>query len=53
MDINQPGLEPRLTLDQIGKIVYHNSSVNLETIEADTLTELHKVLFENGLIDKL
>lgn len=44
---------PRLTLEQIGQIVYHNSSVDLEKMEAAVLTELHQVLFNKGLVDKL
>ena len=43
----------KLTLEQIGQVVYHNSTVFLDKFEADALQELHQVLFESRMIDKL
>ena len=42
-----------LTLEQLGQIAYHNSSINLDMLEAQVLQSLHAILFENGMLDKL
>ena len=46
-------MNAKLTLDQIGQLAYHNSNVDLDKIESDALQELHAVLFETRMIDKL
>ena len=43
----------KLDLEQLGQIVYYNSSIDMERREALILKELHEVLFEVGLLDKL
>ena len=44
---------PKLTLEQLGQIAYYNSSVDLDILEAQVLQNLHAILFENGMLDKL
>ena len=43
----------KLTLEQLGQIVYYNSGVDLERVEAEALEDLHTVLLDHRLLDKL
>lgn len=43
----------KLRLDQLGQLVYYNSSVDMLKEEALALQQLHEILFEVGLLDKL
>lgn len=45
--------ETTLTLEQIGQTVYHNSSVEIDQYEAKSLQELHALLYEKKMLDKL
>ena len=43
----------KLTLEQLGQIVYYNSAVDVQRVEAEALQDLHTALREERLLDKL
>lgn len=45
--------EQKLLIVDIGNIFYNNTDISLTNEEANTLVEVHRVLFQKGLVTDL